>query len=255
MYIFKQAKLAILDFDKYPELLKTKLSKVIFYALFFIIIFNIISSSIPFISYYTKTKGFNNFIEQYVPDFTVKDNKIVFDEYSKIETPVGVTFIYDNKENNSITKEDKKDVNNIILKITPTYVISSALNLNIQLAPILQTFNINEKGDLINIKFLIDIANIITFSLLVLSFSTTNIVYLLFLTALVNLACKRCNLDLPFATILKLTIYINTMPYILNFLFSIFSFPMPIFIYIGIIIAYLTFILKNMSTEKKQSRK
>ncbi len=251
MYIFKQAKLAMLDFDKYQELLKTKLSKAIFYALFFIIIFNVIFSSIPFISYYVKTKGFDSFVEKYVPDFTVENSKVVFDEYSKVETPLGITFIYDDKENNAITEEDKKDVDDIILKVTPTYIISSTLNINVQLAPILETFNINEKADLANIKLLINIANIFAFLLLLVSFSAMDIGSLLVFTVLVSLSCKIYNLKLTFKDILKLTIYVNTMPYILSFVFSLLSFPMPLLIYVGMVIAYLTFILKNMSNNNK----
>ena len=254
MYIFKQAKNAIFHFDKYPELLETKLSKVIFYALFFIIFFNAIYSSYPFISYYTKTKGFDNFVEKYIPDFKVIDEKLVIDEYYKTSTPLDMTIIFDPEENNYITEEDKKDVKGLILKVTPTHIISSELGLNIQISSLLNTFNIYDKSDLSNTKYLITISNIIAFILLFLIFILKDILLLLIFTILISLISSFYGLKLSYQTIFKLAIYVSTIPYIFKIVFYLFSIPIPYIIYIGIILSYLHFIFKTILIDNNKSK-
>ena len=229
MYIFKHVKYATLNFDKYPELLKTKLPKVIFYAVFFIFLSNLTYILFPFITSYNQSKGFNNFIEEYIPDFTTKNNKLVFDKYYKVDTPLNITFIFDPEENNHITNEDKKYVYNTILKVTPTNIISSNLN-------------INEKADLINLKFLITTSAIITFILFMISFIFSDILKLIISTFIINSIAKFYNLKSTFSEIFKLTIYVNTLPFILK----LFLMPMPIYVYIGFIAIYLHFIFKHM---------
>ena len=228
MYIFKHVKYATLNFDKYPELLKTKLSKVIFYAIFFIFLSNLTYILFPFISSYNQSKGFNNFIEEYTPDFTTKNNKLVFDKYYKV--------------NNHITNEDKKYVYNNILKVTPTNIISSNLNINIKTSDIIKVFNINEKADLINLKFLITTSTVITFILFMISFIFSDILKLIISTFIINSIAKFYNLKSTFSEIFKLTIYVNTLPFILK----LFLMPMPIYVYIGFIAIYLHFIFKHM---------
>lgn len=256
MYIFKQAKSAILYFDKYPELLKTKLSKVIFYALFFIFLSNFMYSSYPFISYYIETKGFDNFVEKYIPNFKIENEKVIFNKYTKTDTPLGMTFIFDPKENNSITKEDKKDVNenNVILKFTPTHIISSSLNLNMEIAPILKTFNIQNKSDIINMKGIIIMANIIVFIFIVTSFIISDLLGIIMLSLLIGFLAKSYNLKFTNFGLFKLTVYVNTVPYILKLIFFFLGIPMPIFIYIGIILAYLHFIFKAILIESKANQ-
>ncbi|WP_250277803.1 DUF1189 family protein [[Clostridium] colinum] len=254
MYIFKQAKNSILDFDKYPELLKTRLSKVIFYALFFIIFSNAIYSSSPFISYYLKTRGFDNFIEKYIPNFKVENNKIIFDKYSKVSTPLDITFIFDTKENNKITDEDKKDSKNMILKITPTNIISSTLNVNLPVAPLLETLNITKKSDLVNIKPLIKFANIFAFILVFTIFIILDIISLLFFMFLVKFIANFYKINLTMSNIFKLTVYVNTVPYLLKICLFILSMPLPFFIYVGIIIAYLHFIFKSILLDEKEKQ-
>lgn len=255
MYIFKQAKNAISNFECYPELLKTKISKVILYALFFIITFNFIFSAIPFATYYFKTKGFDDFIQQYVPDFNIENDKIIFEKYTKINTPLGITFIFDTKENNKITEQDKKDVENFIIKVTPTYVISSTLNLNIQLAPILKTFDIKNKQDLIKLKPIIEVSNIIAFLFLVLSFIFMDLFWLLIFSFFINSLASFYKLRFSMQGAFKLTVYVNTIPYILKFILTIIGIPMPSIIYLGIIIAYLHFIFKIILQETKEQQK
>lgn len=255
MYIFKQAKNAILDFDKYVELLKTKISKVIVYALFFIILSSFIYSSYPFISYYTQTKGFDNFIEEYIPDFKVEKNKLIFDKYTKTDTPLGLTFIFDTKENNSITKEDKKDVKSPILKFTPTHIISSELNFNMELEPFIKGFNIQNKDDLVNIKLIITISNFIAFVIIMILFILIDLFWLIISTLLINFISKIYGLKFIPSEIFKLTVYVSTIPYILKLIFFCFGIPMPSFIYIGIILAYLHFIFKTILINNKNIQK
>ncbi len=255
MYIFKQAKNAILDFDKYVELLKTKISKVIVYALFFIILSSFIYSSYPFISYYTQTKGFDNFIEEYIPDFKVENNKLIFDKYTKTDTPLGLTFIFDTKENNSITKEDKKDVKSPILKFTPTHIISSELNFNMELEPFIKGFNIQNKDDLVNIKLIITISNFIAFVIIMILFILIDLFWLIISTLLINFISKIYGLKFIPSEIFKLTVYVSTIPYILKLIFFCFGIPMPSFIYIGIILAYLHFIFKTILINNKNIQK
>lgn len=255
MYIFKQAKNAILDFDKYVELLKTKISKVIVYALFFIILSSFIYSSYPFISYYTQTKGFDNFIEEYIPDFKVENNKLIFDKYTKTDTPLGLTFIFDTKENNSITKEDKKDVKSPILKFTPTHIISSELNFNMELEPFIKGFNIQNKDDLVNIKLIITISNFIAFVIIMILFIFIDLFWLIISTLLINFISKIYGLKFIPSEIFKLTVYVSTIPYILKLIFFCFGIPMPSFIYIGIILAYLHFIFKTILINNKNIQK
>lgn len=248
MYIFKHIKYATLNFDKYPELLKTKLSKVIFYAVFFIFLSNLTYILFPFITSYNQSKGFNNFIEEYIPDFTTKNNKLVFDKYYKVDTPLNITFIFDPEENNYITNEDKKYVYNNILKVTPTNIISSNLNINIKTSDIIKVFNINEKADLINLKFLITTSTVITFILFMISFIFSDILKLIISTFIINSIAKFYNLKSTFSEIFKLTIYVNTLPFILK----LFLMPMPIYVYIGFIAIYLHFIFKHMQEYVKQ---
>ena len=230
MYIFKHIKYATLNFDKYPELLKTKLSKVIFYAVFFIFLSNLTYILFPFITSYNQSKGFNNFIEEYIPDFTTKNNKLVFDKYYKVDTPLNITFIFD------------PEVYNNILKVTPTNIISSNLNINIKTSDIIKVFNINEKSDLINLKFLITTSTVITFILFMISFIFSDILKLIISTFIINSIAKFYNLKSTFSEIFKLTIYVNTLPFILK----LFLMPMPIYVYIGFIAIYLHFIFKHM---------
>lgn len=255
MYIFKQAKNAISNFECYPELLKTKVSKVVLYALFFIITFNFIFSTIPFATYYLKTKGFDNFIQQYVPDFKVENDKIIFDKYTKTDTPLGITFIFDTKENNKITDQDKKDVESFIIKVTPTYVISSALNLNIQIAPILKTFDIKNKQDLTKLKPIIDISNVVAFLFLVSSFVFMDLFWLLVFSFFINSLASFYKLRFSIQGAFKLTVYVNTIPYILKFILTLIGIPMPSIIYLGIIMAYLHFIFKVILQETKEQHK
>lgn len=255
MYIFKQAKNAILNFECYPELLKTKISKVSLYALFFIIIFNFIFSAIPFATYYLKTKGFDNFIQQYVPDFKIENDKIIFDKYTKIDTPLGITFIFDTKENKQITDEDKKDVQNLIIKVTPTYVVSSALNLNIQIPPILKAFDIKNKQDLIHLKPIINISNIIAFLFLVSSFVFIDLFWILVFSFFINSLASLYKLRFSVQGAFKLTVYVNTMPYILKFVLNLIGISMPSIIYLGIIISYLHFIFKVILEQTKEQQK
>ncbi len=249
MYIFKQAKNAILNFDKYSELLKTRFSKVLFYALFFILLLNFMYSFIVYTTYNNKIKGFDSFIEKYIPDFKVENSKVIFKEYQKVETPLGITFIFDTKENNEITSDDKKDVDNMILKVTPTYIISSSLNVNLPISQFLQVFNINEKADLMNMKDMINIAIIFAFILVFLMFCivdiTSLIISILFVNIIVNIYKVKLNLKDTF----KLTVYVSTTPYLLRVVFSMMNISMPSFIYIGIILAYLHFIFKSISLE------
>lgn len=255
MYIFKQAKNAILDFDKYVELLKTKISKVIVYALFFVILSSFIYSSYPFISYYIQTKGFDNFIEEYIPDFKVENNKLIFDKYTKTDTPLGLTFIFDTKEKNSITKEDKKDVKSTILKFTPTHIISSELNFNMELEPFIKGFNIQNKDDLVNIKLIITLSNFIAFVIIMILFILTDLFWLIISTLLINFISKIYGLKFIPSEIFKLTVYVSTIPYILKLIFFCFGIPMPSFIYIGIILAYLHFIFKTILINNKNIQK
>ena len=254
MYIFKQAKNAILNFDKYPELLKTKLSKVVFYALFFIIFLNAIYSSIVYITYNNKIKGFDRFIQEYIPDFTVENNKVIFKEYEKVSTPLDITFIFDPQENNVITNEDRKDVNNMILKVTPTYIISSSLNLNLQISQFLEVFNINEKADLINMKHTINIATIFAFVLVFFMFCLIDIVLLIISTLFINIIVNFYKVKLTLGDIFKLTVYVSTTPYLLRVVFSMMHIAMPSFIYIGVVLAYLHFIFKTISLDAEYNK-
>ncbi|WP_317367296.1 DUF1189 family protein [uncultured Tyzzerella sp.] len=251
MYILKQVKYAILRFDKYPELLKTNLAKVIFYALFFIFLSNFTYTSFPFITSYTESKGFDNFVKNYIPDFTTKDNKLVFDEYSKVDTPLDVTFIFDpNEKNNYITNEDKKYVDNIILKVTPTHIISSHLNINIKISDMIKIFNISEKSDLANLKLFIYISIGITFIFFIISFIISDIFRLIISALFISPIARFYNLKSSFLEIFKLTVYVNTLPFILKLILM----PMPIFIYIGFILLCLHFIFKSIQENIKTTQ-
>ena len=250
MYIFKQAKNAILEFDKYPELLKTSLTKVIFYALFFILLSNFTYISYPFISSYYEVKNFDSFIEEYIPDFTIENDKLVFDKYYKIDTPLDITFIFDPEENNYISNEDKKYVDNIILKVTPTHIISSTLNINIEVSSIIKIFNISEKDDLVNLKFLITISNIIAFIVFIVFFTLSDIFKLIISALVIVFVAKIYGLKASFLDMFKLIVYVNTIPFILKLVLM----PMPSFIYIGFVLLYLHFIFKSIIEYNKKTQ-
>ena len=253
MYIFRQAKNAILDFDKYPELLKTKFNKVVFYALFFVLFFNFLQSIFVF-AFSIKHIGFDNFVEKYVPDFEVLDDKLVFEKYEKVSTPVGITFIFDPKNSDKITKEDMEDVDNIILKITPSSIISPSLNIKLDTKAILKAFDIQNKSDLVNIKYIINIAILFGVGFSVFIFIFLDILIFVGIMLFVNVIVSFYKIKFELYDTFKLTVYASTTAYLLKKLLILFFIRMPLFIYIGVILAYLHFALKIISSDKEYNQ-
>ena len=152
MNIFKQVKMAILNFEKYPDLLKTKLSKVIIYALFFISITNIIYIFAPILNMYVYSGGYNSIINNYVPDFKVEDSQVVLNEvYKKNINNLNLTLIFNtdkSEDNQKITIEDLKNSKSLVLKITNNKALFSFSQFSINLSPFIDMFNIKSKADI-----------------------------------------------------------------------------------------------------------
>ncbi len=256
MYIFRQAKDAMFHFENYPKILKTKLSKVILYALFFIIILNIISISIPFLANKAKIKSFENFIETYVPDFKIENNKIIFDKYKKENTPLNITFIFEPEDKNlSISKEDKENSQLQIFKFTPSYMMTYPQNISVKIDDIINIFNIKQKSDLINLKPFIYFCNAISMFVLLFLFIYKNIIYLILTCLLVSILASFYGLITNFKNIFILSIYVSTAPFLLSKIFSFLSIHMPTIIYIGILIAYLNFAFKIIKLDISNTKR
>lgn len=250
MSIFKQAKIAMFDFDAYPSILINKTVKVILYSLFFILTLNLFSVIFPFITSYEKTGGFDNFVKEYVPDFTIKDDKLVFDKYSKENTPLNITFVFEPDDKNlAITNQDKEDSCLFIFKFTPSHMVAYPNNISVNISDIIKMFNIKQKSDLINLKPFISLCNFIGLLVLFLLLIYKDIIMLILSCFLISVVCSFYGIKTNFSNIFKLSVYINTMPYILSKIFSFFNMNMPNIIYLGIVLAYLNFILKIIKQE------
>ena len=203
---------------------------------------------------YYKTGGFDNFVEKYIPNFNVVNDKVVFEKYEKVSTPLGITFIFDTKENNVITEEDKKDVDSVIFKVTPDKIISSYLGTSIDIKNMIKIFNIKTKNDIYNIKPIINLSVIISSTAFFTSLILADLISLLISAIFVGAIVNFYKLKFTQKDIFKLTVYINTTAYLLKRVLALFYISVPSFIYLGVVLAYLHYVLKifMLDTEYKK---
>lgn len=267
---FQQLKYTLLYFDKYSDLLKNKLYKVILFGIILLNFSLICGSIVPIFINYAKIGGFDNFVTNIVPEFKVEDNKLIIDEYSLNVLPNNIAFIFDPEDpvdTSSVTSNDlellnKYNNNNnfIIIKVTPSYILTNNIfniNSSVNLDIYLDLLQIKSREDLFILKQPFLLA---TFFSLVLVINVYNILYIIMLlmgTIWINFFAICYQIKLPFKDLLKFTIYINTAPMILQIMFQLtnlittpFKIIMPSTVYFGVLVAYVHFVFKHFQQEK-----
>lgn len=252
MYIFRQINDAIFNFHKYPELVKTSGFKVFLYAIFLIICSAFTYIIAPSIVSYNKLGGYDYFITENLPDFKVKDNKVLVDEYIKKNIGDEFTIIFDVSDVSSITTSDFDEANPIILKVTPSYISSNLLGYSVNIETLIEMFGISEKNDLMQFKTFFTALYLISFFIIILYYSFSIFVLFLISALFINMISSFYKIKMKFRDVLKLAIYIETTPFILQMIFMWFSMLNPLFnmtlpsiVYTGTTFAYAHFVFKH----------
>lgn len=251
MYIFNQIGDAMFNFDKYPDLIKTSNWKVLFYTMFIVSISVVTYIVIPTMNSYNAIGGYDTFIMEILPDFSVENNKVFVDEYTKINVNNEFTVIFDTSDIATITNDDLLNSTSIIFKVTPSYISSNLLGYSIGIEQAIELFEIKNKTDLLQFRSMVNIIYGISFLILMCSYALSALISLVVSAVWINMLTVFYKVKMTFKELLKLSVYVNTTPFLLQITFSLISMAIPLFnislpsiIYLGIIVAYLHFIFK-----------
>lgn len=260
----EQLKNSILYFEKYPELLNNKLSKVILFGLLLINFSLIIGALLPSYINYNKVGGFDNFIINSVPEFEVENNKLIIDSYKKTELQSSnVILIFDPSNQKTITDEDisltgTSNLNTpIVIKITPNYILSNIFDRPIDISIYLEYLGLETRDDLFIFKQPFLLSCVISFLLIANLYAIVAGLILLMASVWVNFFSVFYKIKLSFSELIKFTIYINAAPMTLEIIFqatnlitSPFRIVMPSIVYFGVAVAYAHFVFKYFQQEK-----
>ena len=77
MGILNDLRIALFDFRSYPKLLKNPKKRVFAFIVLVTGIFWLMTSVVPAAAFFARTGGFTRLVETYVPEFTLKDGKLL----------------------------------------------------------------------------------------------------------------------------------------------------------------------------------
>lgn len=256
MNIFKEMGLSIYSYKSYTEFLKNKKIKVFGFAIMLMLIYFIVTMGIPLANFLIETGGIVGDLEEYLPDFELRDGELWVDDtityeyrdtYIEIDTDPDYVF-YSAYE----MRDFLYDYTQVLMMDSEKMIIKNNGEVN-ELYFSDLNFDFSKEDLMAYIPFVYIF--IAVFMLIAYIWMTALFFFgVLFLSLLGMIVASCMNCRLTFGQLYLLGVYSRTLPLIIKAVVSFLPFHIPFFLIInfGISLIIIGCAIQKMKGQQKQ---
>ena len=254
MNIFREMGKSVISPDYYPNFLKNRKGKVFLFGALLMLIFYLCTAGVMAFSLYFSTGGYQGFIRNEVPEFTLRDGKLTLDQVYHRENDS--IYIDMNTAEDHHVSEDDKDVREA-LALKNIVVIGDSERAVVQgvfgSGPVMMDYKRLELLDadktwLLKQQPMVDM--MIGFFILASYIGFLGVFFLeVLITAwLGSFLARRQHLNLHFGQIFTLSVYTKVLPLVIELIFYYLPFDMTWLTFVPFIVSlsYLARVFRGM---------
>lgn len=256
MNIFKELILSLYDFKSFKEFIKNKRSKVFFAGVVLMVIYFSLTMIVPFIRFQFKTGGFVKIIEDYVPDFELKDGTLWVEKPIEYETDG--TYIYiDTAPDTSFYDVDEigeyiSDYYQVVLMDSEKVIVKNKGEI---MGRYFSEFDMDFSRETLQ-QWVPNAYLIVTaFMVLAFIFMTALFFFGVLVVALIGMIVASCmKYRLTFGQLYQMGVYARTLPLLIKAIMSFLPFSIPMFgiINFGLSVLYIVLAIQKMKESDLQ---
>ncbi|MBE7722041.1 MAG: DUF1189 domain-containing protein [Lacrimispora celerecrescens] len=256
MNIFKELILSLYDFKSFKEFIKNKRSKVFFAGVVLMVIYFSLTMIVPFIRFQFKTGGFVKIIEDYVPDFELKDGTLWVEKPIEYETDG--TYIYiDTAPDTSFYDVDEigeyiSDYYQVVLMDSEKVIVKNKGEI---MGRYFSEFDMDFSRETLQ-QWVPNAYLIVTaFMVLAFIFMTALFFFGVLAVALIGMIVASCmKYRLTFGQLYQMGVYARTLPLLIKAIMSFLPFSIPMFgiINFGLSVLYIVLAIQKMKESDLQ---
>lgn len=250
MNVFKELTLSVYDTKSYKEFLKNKPTKVFLAGMVLMVVYFLLTMVAPFMKFQIEYGGFANIIQEYVPDFELKDGVLWTEETFEYEEG-GTYILIDTDPDFYFYNADEieyyiSDYYQVILMDSEKVIIKDKGQIQ---SAYFSDLGIDFTKE--NLFGFVPYAYLIVgaFLLIAFLFMTGAFFFGVLFVALLGMIAASCmKFQLTFGQLYLLGIYARTLPILIKAVLSYLPFTIPMFFVInfGISVLYLVLAIQKM---------
>lgn len=256
MNIFKELILSLYDFKSFKEFIKNKRSKVFFAGVVLMVIYFSLTMIVPFIRFQFKTGGFVKIIDDYIPDFELKDGTLWVEKPIEYETDG--TYIYiDTAPDTSFYDVDEigeyiSDYYQVVLMDSEKVIVKNKGEI---MGRYFSEFDMDFSRETLQ-QWVPNAYLIVTaFMVLAFIFMTALFFFGVLVVALIGMIVASCmKYRLTFGQLYQMGVYARTLPLLIKAIMSFLPFSIPMFgiINFGLSVLYIVLAIQKMKESDLQ---
>lgn len=256
MNIFKELILSLYDFECFKEFMKNKRSKVFLAGVVLMVIYFSLTMIVPFMRFQFKTGGFVKIIEDYVPDFELKDGTLWVEKPIEYETDG--TYIYiDTAPDTSFYDVDEigeyiSDYYQVVLMDSEKVIVKNKGEI---MGRYFSEFDMDFSRETLQ-QWVPNAYLIVTaFMVLAFIFMTALFFFGVLAVALIGMIVASCmKYRLTFGQLYQMGVYARTLPLLIKAIMSFLPFSIPMFgiINFGLSVLYIVLAIQKMKESDLQ---
>ncbi|WP_024347953.1 DUF1189 domain-containing protein [Lacrimispora indolis] len=256
MNIFKELILSLYDFKSFKEFIKNKRSKVFFAGVVLMVIYFSLTMIVPFIRFQFKTGGFVKIIDDYIPDFELKDGTLWVEKPIEYETDG--TYIYiDTAPDTSFYDVDEigeyiSDYYQVVLMDSEKVIVKNKGEI---MGRYFSEFDMDFSRETLQ-QWVPNAYLIVTaFMVLAFIFMTALFFFGVLAVALIGMIVASCmKYRLTFGQLYQMGVYARTLPLLIKAIMSFLPFSIPMFgiINFGLSVLYIVLAIQKMKESDLQ---
>ena len=256
MNVLKELLHSVYKLDSYPVFMQDRKRKTFLFGFLLVLLYFMITVFVPLMKYPVTPGRFLNLVEDVVPDFTIRDQKITVDKEVEYREPGIDMYIYVNTNG---TYVDESDLRQVLQAYTRVLVIDSE-KIVIQHQDEIQMiaysdldpdldFSKEKLISLVKQYSPLMAAGLIGILLVIFIFMNVAFFFGVLFVALLGMIVASCvNQNMTFGQLYKLGVYTRTTPLLVKALISFLPVGGPFYfmISIGISLAYMAGAMRKM---------
>ncbi len=258
MNVFSELIHSVYDFKSYGLFLKDKKRKTFLFGFLLALIYYLVTVILPFVQFQVSTGGIMRIVDDFLPDFEIRDNRLWVDEAYELEES-GI-YIYVDTEHEGMDSEEigqyLRKYDSVLIADANSMVFKGSGKIQYtDFADLDPDMQISKSGlvDMFGpfVSFAIFLVLVMVFLFVEAAFFFGVLVVGLF--GMIVSSCMHA--DLTFGQLYKLGVYTRTTPLIIKAIFSFLPFSPPFYsvMSIGISLGYLAKAIGKMETPELEN--